>query len=86
MCAQWMDCDILYSSQVNKSNTFQELTTRAHDMELTIAHYGRWLNNDGPTISLRNRNSMLRVSHENGYLIVSQMHQKWSKNFLRKHL
>jgi len=41
MCAQGMDWDILYALQVNKLKTFQELATRAHDMELTIAYYGR---------------------------------------------
>jgi len=43
MCAQGIEWDILYALQVNKPKTFQELATRAHDMELTIAYYGRRL-------------------------------------------
>ena len=44
MCTQVMDWDIIYALQVNKSKTFQELATQAHDMEFTIAYYGRRLN------------------------------------------
>jgi len=40
MCAQGMDWDILYALQVNKPKAFQELATRAHDIELTIVYYG----------------------------------------------
>jgi len=37
MCAQGMEWDILYALQVNKPKTFQQLATRAHDMEVTIS-------------------------------------------------
>jgi len=59
--------DMLYALQVNKSKTFQELATRARDIEVTIAYYGRQFNNDGLITSLRNRSSMLRGSEENEY-------------------
>jgi len=62
MCVQGMDWDILYALQVNKAKTFQELATRAHDMELTIAYYGRQLNESAT--SSRNQNSMLRDFEE----------------------
>ena len=64
MCAQGMDWDILYALQVNKPKTFQELATRAHEMELTIACYDRQLNDDESFASSRNENSMLRDSEE----------------------
>ena len=64
MYGQGMDWDILYALQVNKPKTFQELTTRAHDMELTITYYGRRLNDDGLVASSRNESSMLRDSEE----------------------
>jgi len=67
MCAQGMEWDILYTLQVNKPTTFQELATRAHDMEVTIAYYGKQLNDDGSITLSRNRNSMLRDSEENEY-------------------
>jgi len=41
MCAQGMEGNILNALQVNKPKTFQELETRAHDIKLTIAYYGR---------------------------------------------
>ena len=49
MCVQWMDMDTLYALQVNKSKTFQELATRAHDMELIVTYYGRQLNDEQMT-------------------------------------
>ena len=64
MCARGMDWDILYALQVNKPKTFQELATRAHDLELTIAYYGRRLNDDKPMTTSRNRSSTLRHSKE----------------------
>jgi len=36
-----MDWDILYASYINKPKIFKELATKAHDIELTIAYYGR---------------------------------------------
>ena len=36
-------------------------------MEVTIAYYGKQLNDDGSITSLRNRSSMLRCSEENEY-------------------
>jgi len=62
-----MKWDILYALQVNKPKTFQELATRAHDMKVTIAYYGKQLNDDGLITSLRNRSSMLRYSAKNEY-------------------
>ena len=64
MCTQVMDWDTIYALQVNKSKTFQELATQAHDMEFTITYYGRRLNDDESVASLRNENSMLRDSEE----------------------
>jgi len=62
-----MNWDILYVLQVNKPNTFQELATRAHDMELTIAYYGRWLQDDQSMAPSRNIKFMLRDSKESEY-------------------
>ena len=67
MCAQGIQWDILYALQVNKPKTFQELTTQAHDMEVTIAYYGKQLNDDASITSSRIRSSMLRCSEENEY-------------------
>ena len=67
MCAQGMEWDILYALQVNKPKTFQELATRAHDMELTIAYYGRQVDDGELMASSRNRGSMLRDSEKNEY-------------------
>jgi len=64
MCAQGMDWDILYTLQVNKPKAFQELTTRAHDMELTIAYCGRRLQDDESMAPPRNISFMLRDSKE----------------------
>ena len=64
ICARGMDWDILYALQVNKPRTFQELVTRAHEMELTIAYYDRRLNDDESVASSRNKNSMLGDSEE----------------------
>ena len=42
MCSQGMEWDLLYVLQMSKSRTFQELATKAHDMEMTIAnHHGK---------------------------------------------
>ena len=37
-CAQGMEWDLLYVLQMSKPRTFQELVTKAHDMEMTIAN------------------------------------------------
>jgi len=64
MCAQGMDWGILYVLQVNKLKRFQELATWAHDMELTIAYYGRQLNDDESMTSSGSLSSMYRDSEE----------------------
>ena len=38
MCAQGMERDVLYVLRMSKSRTFQELATKAHNMEMTIAN------------------------------------------------
>ena len=43
------------------------MATRAHDIELTIAYYGRWLDDGKSMASPRNRSSMLRYSEKNKY-------------------
>ena len=59
-----MDWDILYTLQVNKPKTFQEFATQTYDMELTIAYYGRQINDDESMTSSRNRSSMIGDSEE----------------------
>ena len=38
MCIQGIAWDLLYVLQMSKPQTFQELATNAHDMEVTIAN------------------------------------------------
>jgi len=38
MCAQGIERDLLYILQMSKLRTFQELATKAHNMEMTIAN------------------------------------------------
>jgi len=38
MCAQGMEWDLLYALQISKARTFEGLTTKAHDMEMTITN------------------------------------------------
>jgi len=81
-----MEWDILYALQVSKPKTFQELTTRAHDIEVTIAYYGKQLNNDGSITSSRNTSFMLRCSEENEYLYYGSDVPKMLHELLEKGL
>ena len=38
MCAQGMEWDLLYFPHMSKPRTFQELATKAHDMDMTMAN------------------------------------------------
>jgi len=67
MCAQGMYWNILDALQVNKSKTFQELATQAHDMELASAYDETRFNDDKSVVYLRNRNSILRDYEESEY-------------------
>jgi len=38
-----MEWELVYMLQISKRSTFQELATKAHDMEVTMAiHYGNY--------------------------------------------
>ncbi|GKV04930.1 hypothetical protein SLEP1_g17015 [Rubroshorea leprosula] len=43
MCVQGMHWGLLYNLQANMPHTFEELATRAHDLEIQIARHGNFL-------------------------------------------
>ena len=67
MCAQGMYWNILDALQVNKSKTFQELATPAHDMELASAYDETRFNNDKSVVYLGNTSSILRDHEDSEY-------------------
>ncbi|GKV47486.1 hypothetical protein SLEP1_g54388 [Rubroshorea leprosula] len=46
MCVQGMHWGLLYNLQANMPHTFEELATRAHDLEIQIARHGNFLPTD----------------------------------------
>ncbi|KAM1243063.1 hypothetical protein ACFX2G_035359 [Malus domestica] len=50
MCIQGMQYGLHYILQGIKPRTFEELATRAHDMELSIAHHGK--KSQSPTLRM----------------------------------
>ena len=40
MCTQGMHCGLLYNLQGIKTRTFEELATRAHEMEISMDNHG----------------------------------------------
>ncbi|KAL2497497.1 Retrotrans gag domain-containing protein [Abeliophyllum distichum] len=46
MCVQGMHWGLLYNLQANMPHSFEELATRAHDLEIQIARHGSYLPSD----------------------------------------